>query len=291
MTLFPEEPKTFERLVNDRPITVREISCKTILHRSGLGDYALNCYVGCTHACGYCYARYMQRFHPHRESWGAFVDVKINAVEALRRQLRTARPGAVFVSSACDGWQPIENEFSLTRECCRILSEHGFEIHALTKSNLILRDFDVLMPERTRIAVTITSLDATLQQIWEPDAAPVSARLEIVKKAHAAGYKTGIMFGPILPFLFDTQEHVDRLMEAATSVGVNIIWVDAMNPRPKVWESVLTVLRKHFPDLVDRYRAVLFSEKIREAYCQALRQRFQRAAERLGYAERLVVCV
>ena len=75
---------------------VRETVCKTILNRSGLGDYSLNCYTGCTHACVYCYARFMQRFHPHDEPWGAFVDVKVNAVEVLKRQLRRATPGSVF---------------------------------------------------------------------------------------------------------------------------------------------------------------------------------------------------
>ena len=69
---------------------VRETVCKTILNRGGISDYSLNCYTGCTHACVYCYARFMQRFHPHDEPWGAFVDVKVNAVEVLKRQLRRA---------------------------------------------------------------------------------------------------------------------------------------------------------------------------------------------------------
>jgi DNA repair photolyase len=79
----------------------------------------------------------MQRFHPHPEAWGRFVDVKVNAVEVLRRQLRRAQPGGVFVSSACDGWQPIERECSLTRRCCELLLEYGFELHILTKSDLL----------------------------------------------------------------------------------------------------------------------------------------------------------
>ena len=69
-------------------IVVREIVCKTILNRGSISDYTLNCYTGCTHGCVYCYARFMERFHPHDEPWGKFVDVKINAVEVLKRQLR-----------------------------------------------------------------------------------------------------------------------------------------------------------------------------------------------------------
>ena len=102
------------------PVAVRETVCKTILNRGGISDYSLNCYTGCAHGCAYCYARYMQRFHPHAEPWGRFVDVKINAVEVLKRQLRRAAPGDVFVSSACDAWQPVEVRYG-----------EGFEAHLL----------------------------------------------------------------------------------------------------------------------------------------------------------------
>ncbi len=106
-------------------IVVRQTQCKTILNRCAISDYSLNCYTGCAHGCVYCYARFMQRFHPHPEPWGQFVDVKTNAVDVLRRQLRRAKPGAVFVSSACDAWQPIEAQWRLTRQCCRLLLEPG----------------------------------------------------------------------------------------------------------------------------------------------------------------------
>lgn len=140
-------------------VVVREVPCKSILNRSGIGDYSLNCYTGCAHGCVYCYARFMQRFHPHPEPWGKFVDVKVNAVDVLKRQLRRAEPGDVFVSSACDGWQPLEGERRLTRRCCELLLEHGFQVNVLTKSDLVLRDLDLFAGRRARIGVTITTLD------------------------------------------------------------------------------------------------------------------------------------
>ncbi|MHC4789390.1 MAG: radical SAM protein, partial [Planctomycetota bacterium] len=100
---------------NRERLVVREVECKTLLNRSKLGDYSMNCYTGCRHGCVYCYARFMQRFHPHPEPWGEFVDVKTNAPDALEKQLRRARPGEVFVSSACDAWQPLERRWELTR--------------------------------------------------------------------------------------------------------------------------------------------------------------------------------
>jgi hypothetical protein len=68
----------------------------------------------------------MQRFHPHAEEWGQFVDVKVNAPDVLARQLRRLKPGEVFTCSACDGWQPVEEHYQLTRECCCLLLDAGF---------------------------------------------------------------------------------------------------------------------------------------------------------------------
>jgi len=92
-----------------------------LLNRARFSDYSFNCYTGCGHGCVHCYARFMQRFHPHDEPWGTFVDVKVNALDVLRRQLRRLRPGRVFTCSACDGWQPIEAEYKLTRRACGML--------------------------------------------------------------------------------------------------------------------------------------------------------------------------
>ncbi|NIA15589.1 MAG: radical SAM protein [Nitrospiraceae bacterium] len=268
---------------------VRETNCKTILNKSKLGDYSLNCYGGCTHGCVYCYARYMERFHPHEEPWGAFVDVKVNAVETLERQLRSAKPGSVFVSSACDGWQPIERERELTRNCCRLLVEHGFRPNCLTKNTLILRDLDVLAGHDARVAVTITTLDPAAATLWEPHASRIEERFHVLREAHAAGLETGIMFGPVLPFLSDDQASIDAFFERAAEVKVDAIWVDALNARPEVWPSVKILLERHHPDLVERYQRVLYWDRVRTAYRRGLRERVLRAAERYHLESRVSV--
>ncbi len=270
---------------------VREISCKTTLNRSSLGAYSMNCYVGCQHGCAYCYARYMQRFHPHEEAWGAFVDVKTNAPEALARQVRRMPPGSVFVSSACDAWQPLETQRRLTRECCRILLDHGFAVHALTKSDLIRRDFDLFADHNARVATTITTLDPAVARLWEAAAGPVERRIALLRAAREAGIQTGIMFGPLLPFLSDSADSLNALFECAAELRVDVLWVDALNPRPKVWESVQSLLRKHYPDLVDRYARVLFSPVVRNAYLAALGERIAAAARRHRLERKLHSCI
>ena len=278
--------KRSSRAAARRPV-VREVECRTVLNKSGLGGYSINCYTGCEHACVYCYARFMQRFHPHPEPWGEFVDVKVNAVEALERQLKRARPGGVFTSSACDAWQPLEAKWQLTRECCRLLTEHGFAVHALTKSALITRDFDVLRPGLSRVGVTVTTLDPRLARLWEPSASPVEQRWDALRAAREAGLATSVMFGPLLPFLSDGQGSLNALMARAADVGVDSVWVDAMNRRPRVWPAVGQLVRREFPELHDEYSRLLHHEPTRTAYVEALRARVRKAAEGAGIADRV----
>jgi len=277
-------------LVGPDGVVVRETPCKTILNTSSLGDYSLNCYTGCAHACAYCYARFMQRFHPHPEAWGRFVDVKTNALEVLERQLRRARPGEVFVSSACDGWQPLEAENELTRGCCRLLLQRGFTVSALTKSALILRDLDVLAGGDARVGVTLTTLDEELRELWEPGAGTVRERLRVLADAHEAGLSTRVMCGPLLPFLSDGRQAIEAMFAELGDRGVDRIWVDALNPRPRVWEAVSDLLRRRFPDLLPRYRSLLFDSAVRRTYVAGLHDRVRAAAERLALTDRLAGC-
>jgi DNA repair photolyase len=276
--------------VSAEPV-VREVVCKTILNRSGLSDYSLNCYTGCTHRCAYCYARFMQRFHPHEEPWGGFIDVKVNAVEALKRQLRRAQPGSVFVSSACDAWQPIEAERRLTRRCCELLLERGFRLQLLTKSDLILRDFDVFHGNSVRVGITLTTLDERLRELWEPGTAGVERRCRVIEEAHQAGLETSVMFGPLLPYLSDSQEDIDALLRRAGDLGVDAIWVDALNPRPRVWQAVADLLRAEFPELLPRYQKILFDGACRRAYLGEIRARVERAARRASLTDRVGECM
>jgi DNA repair photolyase len=103
--------------------------------------------------------------------------------------------------------------------------------------------------------------------------------------------KTSIMFGPLLPFLSDNYESVHALLERAAALHVDKIWVDAFNPRPKVWESTSALLDSAFPGLRERYARVLFSAPVRAAYLAGLRDRVAMAAERLHLTGRVSSCL
>ena len=281
-----DEPKG--KIVREGPPVVRERAAKTVLNRSKIGTYSLNCYLGCRHACVYCYARFMQRFHPHPEEWGEFVDVKVNAVEALYRQLRRMEPGPVFVSSACDAYQPLEEEYGLTRRCARLLMEYGFKVNVLTKSTLVLRDLEMYAEKRLcRIGVTVTTPDAEAAAVWEPRVPPPEERFDVLRRAKEEGLETGVMFGPLLPEVSDDFESIDRLFERAAQLDVDVIHTDCMNPRPRVWPSVRRLLAAEYPDLLGRYRDVLFDGEVREKYSDNVWKRVELAARRHGVSERL----
>ncbi len=291
----PKQPSLFEQTDTPTPAkppaaggaVVREVRCKSLLNRSGIDDYSFNCYTGCANGCVYCYARFMQRFHPHDEPWGKFVDVKVNAAEVLTRQLRRLRAGSVFTCSACDGWQAVEKHYKLTRRCCRMLLDAGFHLNVLTKSKLVLRDLDVFAGRDVRLGVTITTTDQTIARLWEPKASTVSARLRILREAKAAGLETIVMFGPLLPAISDTQEALGELFALAAEAGVDHIWTDALNPRPRVWPSVQDLLRRRRDNLLELYRRVLFDSTYRARYVAELDGRIRQAAADAGVSDRL----
>jgi len=286
-SLFGEAGQLRGKKFSAGGVVVREVQCKSVLNRRGIDDYSFNCYTGCANGCVYCYARFMQRFHPHDEPWGRFVDVKSNAPEVLARQLRRFPAGEVFTCSACDGWQPVERRYELTRRCCRMLIEAGFRLNVLTKSELVLRDMDIFKGADVRLGVTITTPDEKQASIWEPKASPISARLRVLREAKAAGLRTAVMFGPLLPQISDTPPALRELFALAAGAGVDRIWTDALNPRPRVWPSVQGLLRRRWPGLVEHYRRLLFDPACRERYVTELDKRIQQAAAEAGLASRL----
>jgi DNA repair photolyase len=160
----------------------------------------VNPYVGCAHGCSYCYARFMKRFTGHREAWGAFVDVKVNAVELLGREIARKKPGRTWVSGVCDAYQPLERRYRLTRGCLEILLRHRWPVTVQTRSPLVLRDLDLMRgaPD-LEVGLSVTTADEGIRRLFEPGAPPIPARLEALGELHRAGVRTFAMIAPLLP--------------------------------------------------------------------------------------------
>jgi DNA repair photolyase len=182
-------------------IKITDVQAKSILNKSKIFDYCVNCYTGCQVNCRYCYAAlFMRRYSGHSEPWGAFVDVKVNAPAVLEKQVLKAKKGVVWLSSVCDAYQPLEAKYKLTRRCLEILAAAGFPVQVQSKSVLLLRDMDVFKTfETIDVGFTITTIDEKIAKLFEPGASSVKDRIDALGVLKANGVRTFVFAGPLLP--------------------------------------------------------------------------------------------
>ena len=273
-------------------VKVREINCKTILNKSSLSDFTLNCYVGCSHCCLYCYARYMKKFKERPEEWGKFVDVKINAPEILTKQIKKIKPPKeVYMSTVCDGWQPLEAKYRLSRACLKILLEAGFSVSILTKSSLIFRDFDLLSAYKTSsLGMTITTLDPKLKKALEPYTSEPRDRLNILKKAWERGIETWAFLGPLVPGFTDTESNLEEVFSGLKDLDLNHIYIDRLNQRWGVLESLKKGLEGEDPKKVRLLLSNCTSYTKYQNYSRRLKHYTLKLATKYGLRDKLKFC-
>jgi len=270
-------------------VEVREVEARSILNRSGIPgvDWAVNPYVGCQHACVYCYASFMKRFTGHAAPWGRFVDVKVNAPALLAHRLRRPLPpgSQVLLSSVTDPYQPAERHYAVTRRCLEALAAAGACVSILTKSDLVVRDLDIIASGREWDAgFTVTTLDAAWAAAFEPGAPPPRRRLAAAAAAARRGVKTWAFFGPVLPGVSDGPAAVAEMFSALAACGVREVLVDRLNPYPGPWARVCALLAGK-----PREVRAAFEDARRDpaAYGDVLAAVVGEAAERCGLSLRL----
>lgn len=206
----------------------KEFHAKTILSKSKVLDYTINPYIGCEHGCTYCYARFMKRFTGHREEWGQFVDVKINAPSLLQHEIKKKRVGRVWMSGLCDPYQPLEKKYKLTRRCLEILSRHGWPVTIQTKSPLVLRDIELLKNSNgIEVTLSIATGDENIRQLFEPKSPSLRERIETLEKLRSGSIRTSAMIAPMLP---KAEDLVDQLRGR-----VDCVLIDRMNYHYADW--------------------------------------------------------
>jgi len=142
----------------------------------------------------------MRRFRKRNDRWGTFVDAKVNVPQLLEKELRRRPPGKVSMSTVTDPYQPLEREYRLTRECLQILLNHGRTISILTKSDLVLRDLDLLKQfKNCEVGLTITTNDEKIKKLFEPGSPTIRRRIKALEKLKEEGISTYAFIGPLLP--------------------------------------------------------------------------------------------
>ena len=232
---------------------MHEIRAKGILSVQN----GMNLYRGCTHGCIYCDARSTCYQMDH-----AFEDIAVkgNAPELLEQALRRKRSRCMIGTGAMsDPYLPLERELRLTRRCLELIDAYGFGLSIQTKSDLILRDLDLLksINRKTKCVVqmTLTTYDEALCRILEPHVCTTARRIEVLKQMQEAGIPTIVWLTPILPFLNDTEENIRHLLDACRDAGVYgvVTFGIGVTLRDGDRQYFYQKLDEHFPGMKERY--------------------------------------
>ena len=225
-------------------------------------SWQINTYRGCEFGCKYCYARYTHEFMEMRNGldFERKIYVKKHGAWLLRQELRQVRAGqSIAIGTATDPYQPAERKFGITRAVVEEFARHeGLSLGLVTKSDLILRDLDLLRAiaakNRLSIHMTITTFDVNLARLLEPRAPRPDLRFSAVKKLVSAGISTSVNCAPILPGITDSPKDLEKVVRAAAEAGARTVAAIPLFLKPCSEKIFMPFLQDHFPHLVPQYK-------------------------------------
>ncbi len=258
-------------------IKVKHIETKSVMTKSNtpIGGYSVNPYVGCPHACKYCYASFMKRFTGHMEEWGTFMDVKewpkIKKPEKYAGQ-------KVIIGTVTDGYNPLEETYKNTRRLLEELKDSGAEILICTKSDLVLRDIDLLreINKKTRLSVSwsINTLDESFKDDMDA-AVSIERRLAAMKEIYEAGIRIICFISPVFPGITDIEAIIERSKDQC-----DLVWLENLNLRGGFKADIMNYIADKYPDLMPLYDEI-YNKKNR-SYFEALEKKAGDLAKKLG---------
>jgi DNA repair photolyase len=224
--------------------------------------WTINPYRGCEFACKYCYARYTHEFMEMRDGvdFERKIYVKQQTAWLLRQDLGRVKKGEeIAIGTATDPYQPAERRFEITRGILQEMALHrGLEIGIVTKSDLVVRDVDVLREVAAHnslfVNLTITTLSTRLARILEPRAPRPDLRLQALRRLIDSGFNAGVICAPVLPGITDSPTALDKLVRATKEAGGKYIYANPLFLKPCSANVFLPFLEEEFPHLVDDYR-------------------------------------
>jgi len=225
----------------------KEVAVKDLVTKSNLpaSDYVINPYVGCPHGCRYCYACFMKRFTNHGEAWGSFIDIKRCDKPISKKKLQGK---SVFLSSVTDCYNPFEEKYENTRKILKQLISIDCELNISTKSQLILRDIDLLKQcKNLKVSVSVNTLDEQFKNDMD-HASSIMKRLETLETLHQNGIYTVLFMSPVFPGITDYKEIIVK-----THRFVDEYWFENLNLRGSYKQDILSYIKNAYPQLVELY--------------------------------------
>ncbi len=251
-------------------IDIRQIQCERVLSPTGMkqADYVINPYRGCQFGCTYCYAQSTRFAQKQTSPWGSFVDVKVNALDILEREIDANPPGRIMIGSITEVYQSVEADYKLTRRILERLVDTDHSVLLLTKSNLIARDIDVLSKLRkVLICFTVNTTQTSVIRAFEQQSPSYEARCEVIRKLHEAGIPTYIHAGPFLPYLTDPEQIMSDLAPYAQRFDF-----ENLNLKMVPWQKLQEIVRTHWPKLLPDYQGVYADEASFDIYWNSVRE-------------------
>ncbi len=225
-------------------------------------EWTINPYRGCEFACKYCYARYTHEFMEMRNGvdFERKIYVKQQTAWLLRQELKRVKRGEqIAIGTATDPYQPAERRFEITRSILQELAlHHGLQVGIVTKSDLVVRDIELLREVAKNntlyINVTVTTVNTRLARILEPRAPRPDLRLKAVERLVQAGLNAGVICSPVLPGITDSAAALEKVVRGAKDAGAKYVYANALFLKPCSASVFLPFLEKEFPGLVADYR-------------------------------------
>ena len=265
---------------------IEEIKVKKALNRLNSKflpyKWDLNVYRGCSHRCQYCYALYSHKYLENGKNFFDTIYVKTNIVEALEKQLSSKRwkHEVINLGGVTDSYQPIEEKYQLMREVLKLMIKYKTPIVISTKSDLILRDIDLLTElakiVSVNVAVTITTMDENIRKKIEPGAKPSQKRLEVLKQLKGKNIGLGLHFMPILPMITDGEENIENIFREVSQLPIDYAICGFLNLRSATRVNFLDFIKRDFPNLFDNYLKLYQSPFISKDYAKNVYEKIWR---------------
>ena len=227
---------------------------RAILSPCGLKniDYQVDTYIGCEHLCYYCYA-----LEDAETDWSKEILIHQNIVDQLSEELDTITPQKIYIGYQTDPYQPCEAEYHQTRKVLDLLLQKGFSASILTKSDLVVRDIDILKAMKgASVSVSVAFNDDATRRLFEAHTMATGKRVDALRQLKNAGIRTGALVCPVIPYITEAIELVDMLIPCTDE-----IWVYGLSINDRLgknWLHLQKILKNHFPDLVAPMEEALF---------------------------------
>lgn len=218
-------------------------------------EYQFDPYVGCEHYCYYCYVL------QHAETdWRQEVQIHDDVEERLVRELSGIASQPIYLGYHSDPYQPCEAECKQTRRALQILKNHGFSAGFLTKSDLFLRDLDIISGmSDASVSVSVSFNDDRTRALFEANTIDTKRRIEALREAKRAGIRTGALLCPVIPYISEPLDFLDLLSGCADTIWIYGLSADEDNPSDLGWKNTRQILTDSFPAISDKVERAVFS--------------------------------